>query len=189
MGMPKKKSSGLVKLVKFLLALTLLLAVFVVGATAMLPSNYEVSKSIVIDADRGDIHAIVGDLNRWPEWDPWKDDDPTIKVTLGDKTTGVGASQTWTSDQGPGSITFTRSDEETGVDYEMIFGEEAAGMKSAGTISYAEAGDGKTRVTWRFSGKVGFNPIMRFFAWQMDEMVGPVFENGLKKLKTAAEAG
>ena len=46
-----------------------------------------------------------------------------------------------------------------------------------------------TRVTWEMSGDAGMNVIGRYFGVLMDNMVGPMFESGLEKLKSAAEKG
>ena len=46
----------------------LILVVVVVGL--FLPRDYEVSRSIVIQASREAVHARVGELRAWPNWSP-----------------------------------------------------------------------------------------------------------------------
>lgn len=153
----------------------------------LLPREYSVERSIVIAAPPAAIHEVVGNLEEWPHWQPWQDMDETIQTTLGERTTGAGASQTWTGKDGTGSLEFTSSDPATGIAYEMTMndGEYA----STGSVRYepAEAG---TRVTWSMEGAVGAgNPVHRYFVVLMDAMVGPPFEEGLRRLKSRVESG
>ena len=137
-----------------LIGLVLLFAaVFVVGGM-LLDKSYELERSIVINAQPAEIHTLTGDLARWDEWAPWKKHDPSVNVTLGDKTTGVGASQTWTSDQGDGDLVFTLWDPTSGVEFDMGFGAGDNKIRSRGVISY-EPVEGGTRVTWAMSGLWG----------------------------------
>ena len=64
-----------------------------------------------MQATPAQVHAFVGDLEKWDEWTPWIEDDPSIVTTFGEKTVGVGAHQSWTSESGDGELTLTQSDE------------------------------------------------------------------------------
>jgi hypothetical protein len=166
---------------KFLLVLLVLLLI-AAAVGYFLPSGYTVEKSVVINAKPSKIHELVGDLKRWDEWTPWKEMDPTVQVTFGKETKGVGASQTWTSDEGVGFLTFTASDEDRGIAYDMKLDE----WKSKGEIRYDRMGDG-TNVTWGMTGDVDMPVVGGYFALLMPRMIGPAFEKGLGKLKTVAE--
>lgn len=158
------------------------LLVIVVGF--MLPATYTVSRAVIINADPAHIHAFVGDLEQWPAWTPWIKADPTIEVTIGDNTSGVGAHQSWTGDSGGGELTFTRSDPARGIGYDMSF--DGGKYRSQGTLEYNQAGSA-TEVTWVMQGDNGNNPFSRYFGLMMDPMVGPMFEDGLNRLKLVAE--
>ncbi len=169
---------------KFILGLlALLVVVLVVGM--LLPSDYEVTRSTSISASPAQVHAHVGDLNAWPAWSPWTEDDPTIQVTVGDPSTGVGAHQSWSGESGSGELTFSRCSVEEGVRWDMTFDDQ---FESVGEITYEAQGEG-TLVTWHMTGDNGSNPVAGYFAMMMDSMVGPMFELGLSKLKTAVEGG
>lgn len=172
------------KVIKWIVGIVVLLvaAFFVVGQ--FLPKTYAFERSIVVDADRAEVHELVSDLKAWPKWSPWIEEDPSIKTTLGEKTEGVGAHQSWTSDNGPGELTLTESSPESGVAYDMSFNEGQ--FKAEGAIRYASDGEG-TRVTWSMNGDDGGTLVGRYFALMTDSMVGPMFERGLEKLKAAAE--
>ena len=105
---------------KILIGLVVIIVILVVVGF-LLPTEYEVNRYIVIDAKPSKIHDLVGDLKRWEDWMTWKDEDPSIEITFGKKTTGVGARQTWTGKEGVGEIVFTSSDSKRGVEYDMSF--------------------------------------------------------------------
>ena len=100
-----------------IIAATLLAAV--IGL--FLPSTFEIEKSVVIKAAPERIHQFTGDLSRWPEWTPWLKEDPNLVVTVGDQTTGVGATQAWTGGSSGGELTFTRCEPDWGIAYDMTF--------------------------------------------------------------------
>lgn len=172
------------KAIKLALSVVIVAVVALVGVGLLLPSAYHVERSIVIAADAPAIHAFVGNLRRWPEWTPWQDEDPSIRIEQGAITSGVGAHQSWTGDSGSGELTITESSPERGARYDLSFDEGAFESKSA--LLYSPEG-ATTRVTWQMSGDAGMNLFRRYFGVMMDGLVGPMFESGLEKLKSAAE--
>jgi hypothetical protein len=166
---------------KFLVVvLVLLLVAGVVGF--FLPKGYSVEESININAKPSKIHDWVGDLKQWDAWTPWKDMDPSVQVTFGAETKGVGASQTWTGKDGTGMLTFTASDDKHGVEYDMKFDT----MPAKGGLRYDAKGD-TTTVTWWLKGDMEMPVIGGYFALLMPRMVGPDFQKGLAKLKREVE--
>lgn len=171
-------------LLKSLLVFVAVLVVLFVIVGLMLPTAYEVRRDVVIQAPIGVVHPFVNDLEMWSTWEPWREEDPTIQITLGSTTKGVGASQSWAGDSGSGELTFTKSDPDSGIAYDMIFDDL---YESKAEVTYHAESDGSTHVEWVMTGDTGTPVIGGYFALMMDSMVGPMFENGLKKLKTAAE--
>jgi hypothetical protein len=163
----------------------LLLALVLVGL--VLPKHYECKRKIVIEAEPAKVHVLVGDLKRWDEWAPWKEEDPTIVTTFGPTTTGTGASQSWTGDSGGGRLRFTQSDAMTGIVFDMEFVDGERTMPATGWIRYAPAPKG-TEVEWAMQGEMRMPVIGGYFALITDMMIGPMFEKGLAKLKAKAEA-
>ncbi len=182
MAEPKKKGSMLVKLLKlFVLVVLLCVAAFVGVGLFVLDGKYEVERSVVINADSDDVHKQVGDLRQWPNWLPFTKHEPTIVVKV-DKPTGAGAHQTWTGQDGKGELTFTASDEDKGIEYDMVFDDK---WKSKGKLLYEKSGDG-TKVTWHMTGQ-NDDFVGKYFAALMPNMVGPMFEEGLADLKKKVE--
>lgn len=158
------------------------LAVVLAAVPALLPSSYHVERAIEIRATPETIHALVGDLNAWERWTPWRDADPSIRTTV-DVASGRGAHQTWTAESGGGELTLTSCDARAGITYDASF--DGGTYTSNGAIRYVPSGD-STTVTWTMDGEAkGW--LGRYFVAMTDRMVGPSFERGLATLRTVAE--
>ena len=166
---------------KFLVVLLILLIV-IAAVGFLLPRSYNVAESVVIDVKPSKVHDLVGDLKRWDEWTPWKEEDPSIQVTFGPETKGVGASQSWTGKDGAGKLTFTASDPDQGVEFDLNFD----GKPAKGAIRYERVGDG-TKVTWSLQGDADVPVVGGYLALAMPRLAGPMFEKGLAKLKSQSE--
>ena len=174
------------RVLKVIGAVIVILIVIFVIAGLLLPSTYSVERSIVIDATPAEIHEYVGDLNKWEEWEPWTEADPSIDVTRGYKTTGVGANQTRTGDSGNGTLEFIMSSPETGIEYDLVFDGQ---FESRSAILYEPAKNGGTEVTWIMSGDTEKPVIGGDCAVMIDVMAGDMFEKGLSDLKQVVESG
>jgi len=174
---------------KILIVLFVLLSALVLIGM-MLPKEVAIRREISIAAPPAKIHQWVGDLKRWDEWSPWKKNDPTVVVTVGDKTSGVGAHQKWTSEGGDGWLTFTKSEPATGISYDMAFvnGGHETPFKSA--LEYRVEGS-NTIVVWTMNG-TGMGAGMLLDGWLrvfVSPMIGKMFDQGLADLKVAVEKG
>ena len=158
--------------------------VLVVAVGFLLPRTFEVSKTMVIKAKPARIHEFTGDLARWNQWAPWLKDDPTLVVTPGEKTTGAGASQTWSGKSSDGHLAFTRSDPTWGISYNMAFGKST--YEATGSLLYRKVPEG-TEVVWSMTGDNGRNIMARYFGFLMPSMIGPMFDEGLARLKLISE--
>lgn len=160
-------------------------------AGLVIPSQYSFSHKTTIAAPPAAVHVWVGDLEKWPQWMPWEQDDPSIITKRGDKTTGVGAAQSWTSKKaGDGEVEFTEWDENTGIAYDMTFITKGKRSPAKASFRYAPAGDG-TEVTWSMNGDLAsmMPPVMRgLMKPLMSAMVGKNFVRGLASLKEKVEA-
>ncbi len=160
------------------------LLVLCVGGLFLLPAEWEVTRTQTIDASPAEIHAVVSDWARWPEWSTFDTMDPTMTMNpLPDDTTSVGASRSWSGDQGDGEMTIVSSDPVTGFSFDLTM----AGFEPLrGTITY-ETVDGGTLVTWTDKGTM--SPFfMRPLGLFMDAMLGPHFESSLVNIDELATA-
>ena len=175
------------KLLTRVLAALILLVVAITVAGSLMPTTYRIERVATINAAPAAIHAHVADLQQWPAWAPWEEEDPSIVTTYGEKTVGVGASQTWTSDQGDGA---TKADPMAGIAYEMAFIMDGHGPRPTAPTS-AVAG-GSTTVTWTMEGDVAdFMPraLAGLMKPLMDAQLSDMFETGLQSLKGRVESG
>ncbi|NIT14605.1 MAG: hypothetical protein GTN99_10300 [Candidatus Dadabacteria bacterium] len=173
------------KILKTLLSIVVVIIVIVIVVGLFLPTSYTVERSIVIDAPPAKIHRYVGDLNMWNTWEPWTEGDPSIVVTRGEKTKGVGASQSWVGESGDGALTFTKDSPTEGIEYDLVFDDGTYVCQSAMTYSPLE--DGETKITWIMTGDMGTPVIGGYFVLMMDSMVGKMFDKGLANLKNTVE--
>lgn len=160
------------------------LVVAVVGL--FLPTSYSVRRSIIIDAPPEKVHEYVGDLSKWEKWSSWEEEDPTLVITLGEKKSGVGASESWVGDSGDGALTITESSPSSGVKYDLLF--NGGEYESDGSITYEALPEERTEVTWAMSGDMGKSVTGGYFALLMDSMVGKMFDKGLANLKSVVES-
>jgi len=173
------------KILKTLFSIIVVIIVVVVVIGLFLPTSYTVERSIVIDAPPAQIHKYVGYLNKWDAWEPWKEEDPSIIVTQGEKIKGVGASQSWIGNSGDGALTFTKSSPTEGIEYDLVFDDGTYVCQSA--MIYDPLEDGETKVTWTMTGDMGTPVVGGYFVLMMDSMVGKMFDKGLANLKNTVE--
>ncbi len=159
-------------------ALVALIAVFlVIGLT--LPKDYDVKRSTMIDAGPLVVFDQVNDVEKAQGWNPWKATDPTMVVTLGEKTVGVGASYSWTGERsGDGKYAITKSEMNKAIESEIDFGLMGRGT---GYWTFVPVDDG-TKAVWGIRGETS-GVLGAFYARGMDSMLGPSFEQGLAALK------
>lgn len=160
----------------------ILLAIAVVGV--IIPNKVNVKRSIEIKGTPEQIHDYVNNLEQWSKWGPWASMDPSMKTTIGEIKSGVGASQSWQGEGGNGSLTITSSSIEKGIVYDMLF-EGDPGVYQAG-LTYQPQGD-TVRVTWYMTGEMKPIIIGNYFSLLMDSLVGDSFEQGLNTLKRTVE--
>lgn len=173
------------KIVQWTLAVVGIVALAIVGAGFLLPSQYQVARSIVVQAPAAKVYDYIADPRQWAQWSAWNRRDPDMEIRYGGPPFGQGAKWSWKSrSEGSGDMVFTSVEPNKRVAYALSFPE--FGMKSAGEFTLHQ-GPAGTLVTWSTGGDVGPNPLKHYLAWQMDSMVGPDFEEGLAGLKAVAE--
>ncbi len=151
----------------------------------VLPNEYRIERSIVIEAEPNAIYDNVVDLKAWPRWGVWFQRDPNMQVNYAGPDRAIGMRSEWASDsQGSGEMEITELVHNRKVEYSLYFPEFDMGSTGRFTLEPVPEG---TRVTWTDEGAVGNNPVDRYFVLMMDGMIGPDFEMGLENLKTVVE--
>jgi uncharacterized protein YndB with AHSA1/START domain len=161
----------------------LLLLLLIVGF--LLPSEFKVQRSIVINAPVSEVYKHVVNLRNWKAWGVWFKRDPTMLVAYSGAEGNVGMTSKWVSEQeGSGEMVIIALEPNRRFIYSLYFPE--MDMGSTGEFIFKEK-NGQTEVTWLDYGNLGGNPLNHYFSFFMDKMIGPDFETGLENLKTLAE--
>ena len=167
--------------------LVVLLGPVVLGLGSLfLPSRYKVERSQLMNGSPESVYALLNTLKRWPEWAAWPvDHHPDTEIAYAGPEAGVGASLTWQSkSSGTGGLKITGSEPAHGIRYEVEF--EHGKYLCTGAIALRLVGE-MLEVTWTNQGKLGPNPVSRYFGLFLDNMMGPDMETGLHHLQKKVE--
>ena len=152
------------------------------------PSEYQISRSITINAKPDGIFPYINDAKKMNEWNPWMDIDPAAKVTFSGPEAGVGATTHWEGGKelGTGSATVVQSVENVSVTAQLEYVKPFA-MTKTGELRLDPTQNG-TVVTWSVKGHNGYLSKVMCVFMDMDKMVGGTIEKGLQELKAMAES-
>ncbi|HRZ75897.1 MAG TPA: SRPBCC family protein [Bacteroidales bacterium] len=172
------------KALKMILAILALLVVVLLITAWLLPSSTYTERSMLVKATPETIFAQVNDLQRFQDWSPFLADDSTATLSFGEITSGPGASYSWESKMGIGTMSISESNPSTFVRYDLMFEGNRAAYS---TLSLEAVTDSGTRVTWGFGvPELGW-PIGRFIGLFMNSGMHPYMDKGLESLKALAE--
>ena len=169
-----------------LLVIAALIAIVLLYATTR-PDSFRVARSASIKAPPERLHALINDMHAFNTWNPYARKDPTMKGSYTGPTSGKGAAYAWESDKvGTGSLEIIDTAAPSSVAMKLEFIKPFEAHNTAAFTIQPEAG--ATRVTWAMQGPVPYLAKLMHLFFNMDQMVGKDFEDGLANLKTLAEA-
>lgn len=173
-------------LIRIALGLVAVLVLIVVYA-AMQPAEYDISRSITINAPVEKVFPYLNNSKLADQWGPWKEDDPQAKMVFSGPDEGVGSKSSWESPGklGTGSATIIESKPNELVRLELVYTKPHAMHQIADYI--VEPNGGETKVTWRVAGNNSLPGRIACLFFDMDKMVGGFFEKGLANLKALVE--
>jgi uncharacterized protein YndB with AHSA1/START domain len=176
---------------KILVGVVAVVGVAVVGvliAAAARPDTIHVERSLTIAAAPAAIYPQIVDLKRFAAWSPWSELDPGQKMEFSDPPAGVGATYAWAgNDQvGVGSMKITSAEEPKSVVMRLVF---TAPWQSEADVGFYLAPDGGgTAVRWTYDQAAGFGDKVFGVFMDMDAMLGPDYEKGLRSLAAKVTA-
>lgn len=155
---------------------------------AIQPSDFKVTRSILIDTTPEKPFDQVNDFHKWENWSPWAKLDPAMKTTYSGPTSGNRAAYSWVgnSSVGSGRMTINSSDPYDHIGIDLEFTRPFSAFHKTDFIFRID-GD-RTNVTWTMTGKNNFVSKAFGLFVDMDKMIGTDFEKGLAQLKNIAEA-
>ena len=150
------------------------------------PSNYKITKAIKIAAPIEVVYNHTSIYSNWGAWSPWAANDPEAQYTIEKDDQTIGASMDWIGEiSGKGKMTSTEVLPNEKFIYELNFIEPFE-MTSHGGFNYSQVGD-SVLLTWYDEGDFGFmmRPMMLFM--DIEDQMGPMFEQGLLNIKEICE--
>lgn len=164
--------------------LAVLLGVGVVGGL-LLPDRCIVERDTVIERPADIVFATLDGFTRFNEWSPWRDYDPTARYELEGPEHGVGARMRWQGQRGGGSQEVIALEPLHSIAVRLDFGAEGDALA---TYLLRPAGNGHTRLIWRFEADADGNLLARWIMLFAKYAVAADFDRGLASLKTLLES-
>jgi len=169
------------------------LIVLVIGVIVALvlftPTEFEVERETVIARSKADVFSYLTKIKKQEDWGPWIKKDPKTKVTYTGNDGDVGFVSKWESDHpevGSGEQEIKKITEGERIDIEVRF-KEPWETSSDSYLKTSEAGEGKTKVQWGFTGSMPRPMNLMLLFIDMNDAVGKDFESGLQNLKEELE--
>lgn len=158
----------------------LLVTLLVIGF--FLPTTWEASAELEIDATPADLMTFLDSPEGWRVWTEW----PDSGLTRTGPDRGTGASIGWSDRElGSGSFTIGEVLDGSSVHYQVsVDGAANTVMSTFGSITMQPAPSG-TLVRWAEEGDLGSNPIMGYWARSMTKAQSAEMAKGLDRLSQA----
>ncbi len=151
----------------------------------LIPKDAHVERSVEINAHEGAVFYLVSQHKQFQRWSPWAKMDPNMVVEFSGPELGIGSMMSWSGnkDVGEGTSVYTDYVQPSRAATSLNFGEMGSGLA---TFELENIAIDRTRVTWSFDTQ-GRNIMEKYFGLFLDNVLGPVYEQGLADLKTLAE--
>jgi effector-binding domain-containing protein len=176
------------KVLKIIGIVILVIVLIVVVLALIAPKNYEVSRSIVINADKDVVFRNMQYWRYWGAWSPWAENDSTMKITIEGVDGQVDSKYIWEGDPkvtGSGEMVNTGVIEGEEMTYHLYF-KTPWESHSNGWVRVKEV-EGGTEASWGFYGEYPIPMNIMLLFMPMDKMIGPDFERGMQLLKETVE--
>ena len=150
-----------------------------------LPTRWEVSRRVEIDAPPERIYPWIADLQRWRAWSPWQESDyPGLVYRYSGPASGPGAEVSWDSDAtGDGHLRITEARPHERVRFEMRF--QKGRIRATDTLALRPLPGGRTEIVWEDGGDLGRTLLGRLSLPAIERSMGRDLERGLASLSRA----
>jgi len=172
----------LIKPLKILIKCVLLLLLVLALVGLILPQSYSVNKTIEINANLKVIKPLITDFSQWQKWSPWEKVDPSIRLTLGEPSSGLGAHQSWKGKWGYGEMIIT-SVSQNKVSFNILLNAEHI---IRGTFNLSEQ-NGIVTLICNIKGQTTAPLISGYTAILSEYVLSNTVSLGLNNLQTVAQ--
>ncbi|MFC5522756.1 SRPBCC family protein [Polaromonas jejuensis] len=177
------------KTVAIVIAVVAVVFIAAVLALASAKSDtFRVQRQTAIQAPPEKIFPLINDYRNWGAWSPYEKKDPAMKRSFSGPAAGKGAAYGWESTGGGvgmGDMLITESVPSSLIKIDLNFTKPFEAHNKVVFSIQPQAG-GST-VSWEMQGPAPLmSRVMQVF-FNMDQMVGKDFEDGLVAMKAAAE--
>ncbi len=143
-----------------------------------------VEETRLIAAPIAEVYARVADFREWNAWNPWLEHEPQVQIALSGDPAGRRGRYAWDSERiGSCEIENSILAHEERIK-QRIVSRQPFKFHGNSRWTFVER-DGKTEVTWAFSGRVGF--ALRAFAQTVRSTIMLDFRYGLDRLAKLVE--
>lgn len=174
-----------------ILKTVLLVIVGLVAALAViglaLPRQAHIARATTIAAKPATVFAYLNGFKNFNAWSPWAALDPKTRYTYEGPLMGVGAKQSWASDDarvGSGNQEITAAVHDQSITIKLMLPDMEP---SVVTQTLTPDGEG-TKVVWAMDADMGLSPLNRWFGLLLPRFIGPDYEKGLASMKPLIEA-
>ena len=174
------------KILKFVVLPLLLLIGIYCGLCALGPKDFNLERSVEVDAPKSMSFNIVNNITTWENWGSWQKRDPEMAITYPSKTVGVGAISEWTSEsEGNGKQQIIESVQDEKIRTQLNF--EGWDKPSFGQFNFGDNG-GKSTITWAMeSSEIPFLMRGMMMVMGMKASLEKDYEDGLASIKDIVE--
>ena len=176
----------------FLKTIGILLFIFVLVLCTIgfiQPKNYLVKRSTEINAPIQEVHKKISSWKSWEKWSPWVELDTAMYTKIGGLDGTIGSRYNWKSnnpDVGTGNMVFTDFKKDK-VGFKINL-QSPFNISQDAYFIIKENSKGNTHIIWSLNGESSFFERIASVFWNMDAMVGPDLEKGLRNLKNLVES-
>jgi ribosome-associated toxin RatA of RatAB toxin-antitoxin module len=152
----------------------------------VLPKNYKVTKSIVINSDLSKCYDMVADLNNYRDWNPWSKMEPDAKKTITGTPKTIGHQYDWEGKKiGIGRLTVKKVDTNKSVDLDLEFFKPFQ-SKADDNWVFEQMPNNQVKVIWSNRGEL---PLLaaRLMGPMITKNLNQQFEQGLASIKELCE--
>lgn len=165
-----------------------LLLIFIIGASIYIATKdgeFQVEQKEMMMVPQEVVFNEVNEFTSWKKWEPWSQEAEDMIINYGEKTSGEGASYSWSSEEmGEGEIITEKSNPHTSIDQKITFKTPFGESTSDVYWEFNKQGD-STMVTWGMKGEQSFMEKAAFIFQDesITEMMQPMFKKGLNNLE------